>query len=144
MFVNKKAKFEYEFIRTEVAGIQLYGSEVKSISSGKMTMSESYCVFIGNELFVKNIHITENGTAYTHEPIRDRKLLLKRRELNKLKKDLVKGLTIVPYKIFKNSRGLYKIEVVLARGKNLYDKRQTIKDRDIKNEIRVISNLKDL
>jgi len=136
MVINKKVRYEYEFIRTELAGIQLQGSEVKSISSGKISMSESYCLFIGNELFVRNIHIAENGTAYTHQPIRDRKLLLKRRELNKLKKELINGLTIVPYKIFKNDRGLYKVEVVLAKGKKLYDKRQTIKDRDLKRDIK--------
>ena len=136
MVINKKVRYEYEFIRVEVAGIQLQGSEVKSISSGKISMSESYCLFIGNELFVRNIHIAENGTAYTHQPIRDRKLLLKRRELNKLKKELINGLTIVPYKIFKNDRGLYKVEVVLAKGKKLYDKRQTIKDRDLKRDIK--------
>lgn len=136
MVINKKVRYEYEFIRIEVAGIQLQGSEVKSISSGKISMSESYCLFIGNELFVRNIHIAENGTAYTHQPIRDRKLLLKRRELNKLKKELINGLTIVPYKIFKNDRGLYKVEVVLAKGKKLYDKRQTIKDRDLKRDIK--------
>jgi len=135
MIINRRVKFEYEFIRTEVAGIQLMGSEVKSINDGKITMSESFCLFIGDELFVKNIHITDNGTAYSHEPLRDRKLLLKRKELNKLKKDLIKGLTIVPYKVFKNDRGLYKIEIVLAKGKNLYDKRQSIKEKDIKREI---------
>ena len=135
MIVNRRIKFEYEFIRTEVAGIQLMGSEVKSINDGKITMGESFCLFIGDELFVKNIHITDNGTAYCHEPLRDRKLLLKRKELNKLKKDLIKGLTIVPYKVFKNDRGLYKIEIVLAKGKNLYDKRQSIKEKDIKREI---------
>ena len=136
MIVNKKVKFNYEFIRTETSGIQLTGSEVKAISNGKITMSESYCLFIGNELFVRNMHIPENGTAYTHEPIRDRKLLLKRRELNRLKKELINGLTIVPYKIFKNDRGLYKVEIVLGKGKNLYDKRQSIKDRDIKKDVR--------
>lgn len=135
MIINKKVKFHYDFIRTETSGIQLTGSEVKAISGGKITMSESYCLFIGNELFVRNIHIPENGTAYTHEPIRDRKLLLKRRELNRLKKELINGLTIVPYKIFKNDRGLYKVEIVLAKGKNLYDKRQSIKDKDIKREV---------
>jgi SsrA-binding protein len=135
MFVNKKAKFEYEFIRTEVAGMQLYGSEVKSIKDGKISMSEAFCVFIDDELYVKNINITGNGTAYSHEPIRDRKLLLKKKELVKLQKDLIKGFTIVPYKIFKNERGMFKIEIALARGKKLHDKRAAIKDRDIKKEI---------
>jgi len=128
MFVNKKAKFEYEFIRTEVAGIQLYGSEIKSIKDGKLSFNEAFCVFVDDELFVKNINISG-------EPIRDRKLLLKKRELVKLQKDLIKGFTIVPYKIFKNERGLFKIEIALGRGKKLHDKRATIKERDIKKEI---------
>jgi len=138
MITNKKVKFEYEFIRTEVAGMELKGSEVKGISGGRVSIKEAYCIFLGDELFVRNLNIPENGTAYTHEPMRDRKLLLKRRELNKLKTDLIKGLTIVPYKIFKNDRGLFKIEIVLGRGKKLYDKRQTIKERDIKKDIEII------
>jgi SsrA-binding protein len=138
MFVNKKARFEYEFIRTEVAGIQLHGSEVKSIKDGKISMTEAFCVFIGGELYVKNINITGNGTAYSHEPIRDRKLLLKKQELIKLQKDLIKGFTIIPYKIFKNERGVFKMEIALARGKKLHDKRATIKERDINREINKI------
>lgn len=135
MFVNKKAKFEYEFIRTEVAGMQLSGSEVKSIKDGKISMTEAFCVFVDGELYVKNINITGNGTAYSHEPTRDRKLLLKKKELVKLQKDLIKGFTIVPYKIFKNERNVFKIEIALARGKKLHDKRATIKERDINREI---------
>ncbi len=138
MFVNKKAKFEYEFIRTEVAGIQLHGSEVKSIKDGKVSMTEAFCVFIGDELYVKNINITGNGTAYSHEAIRDRKLLLKKQELVKLRKDLIKGFTVIPYKIFKNERGVFKMEIALARGKKLHDKRATIKERDISREINKI------
>ena len=92
-------------------------------------------MFVNGELYVKNINITGNGTAYSHEPIRDRKLLLKKQELVKLQKDLIKGLTIVPYKIFKNERGVFKIEIALARGKKLYDKRATIKEREIGREI---------
>lgn len=135
MFINKKAKFEYEFIRTEIAGIQLTGSEVKSIKAGKVSMTEGFCVFINDELYVKNINISGNGTAYSHEPTRDRKLLLKKKELVKLQKDLIKGFTIVPYKIFKNDRGIFKIEIALARGKKLYDKRAAIKERDFNKEI---------
>lgn len=132
--INKKVKFEYEFIRTEIAGIQLQGSEVKAIKDNKISMGESYCVFRNGELFVKNINISGNGTAYGHEPTRDRKLLLKKRELVKLEKDLIKGLAIVPYRLFKNERGCYKLEIVLGRGKKLHDKRATIKERDINRE----------
>jgi len=133
--VNKRVKFEYEVIRTEIAGIVLIGSEVKSIKSGKVSLSESYCVFINNELVLKNANITEMSSSYTHKSTQDRKLLLKKVELDRLKKELVKGLTIVPYRIFENERGLIKVEVVLGRGKKLHDKRDTIKNRDIEREI---------
>lgn len=133
--MNKRVKFEYEVIRTEIAGIVLIGSEVKSIKSGKVSLSESYCVFINNELVLKNANITEMSSSYTHKSTQDRKLLLKKVELDRLKKELVKGLTIVPYRIFENERGLIKVEVVLGRGKKLHDKRDTIKNRDIEREI---------
>jgi len=95
--VNKRVKFEYEVIRTEIAGIVLIGSEVKSIKSGKVSLSESYCTFINDELVLKNANITEMSSSYTHKSTQDRKLLLKKIELDRLKKELVKGLTIVPY-----------------------------------------------
>ena len=133
--VNKRVKFEYEVIRTEIAGIVLIGSEVKSIKSGKVSLSESYCTFINDELVLKNANITEMSSSYTHKSTQDRKLLLKKIELDRLKKELVKGLTIVPYRIFENERGLIKVEVVLGRGKKLHDKRDTIKNRDIEREI---------
>ncbi len=133
--VNKRVKFEYEVIRTEIAGIVLIGSEVKSIKSGKVSLSESYCAFINDELVLKNANITEMSSSYTHKSTQDRKLLLKKIELDRLKKELVKGLTIVPYRIFENERGLIKVEVVLGRGKKLHDKRDTIKNRDIEREI---------
>lgn len=134
--VNRKVKFEYETIDTYVAGIQLVGTEIKSIRNGKVSMVDSFCIFNKEgELFVNNIVITENDGSYTHVANRQRKLLLKKRELVKLKKDLIDGLTIVPYKIFSNSRGLFKIEIILAKGKKLYDKRQTIKKRDLDREL---------
>lgn len=133
--VNKKVRFEYEIIRTETAGIMLMGSEVKSIKSGKVSLSESYCTFINGELILKNANITEMTSAFTHKSTQDRKLLLKKVELERLQKELVKGLTIVPYRIFENERGLIKVEVVLGRGKKLHDKRDTIKNRDIQREI---------
>lgn len=133
--LNKKVRFEYEIIRTETAGIMLMGSEVKSIKSGKVSLSESYCTFINGELILKNANITEMTSAFTHKSTQDRKLLLKKVELERLQKELVKGLTIVPYRIFENERGLIKVEVVLGRGKKLHDKRDTIKNRDIQREI---------
>jgi SsrA-binding protein len=134
--VNKKAKFEYEFIRTEVGGIMLMGSEVKSIRDGKISLSESFCTFINDELFLRNASISEMSSDYTHKSNQDRKILLKRKELSRLQKELIKGLTIVPYRVFLNEKGLIKIEVVLAKGKKLYDKRETIKVRDLDREIK--------
>ena len=133
--VNKRAKFEYEFIRTEVGGIMLMGSEVKSIRDGKISLSESFCAFINGELFLRNANISEMSSDYTHKSNQDRKILLKRKELSRLQKELIKGLTIIPYRVFLNDKGLIKIEVVLAKGKKLYDKRETIKARDIEREI---------
>jgi SsrA-binding protein len=133
--VNKRAKFEYEFIRTEVGGIMLMGSEVKSIRDGKISLSESFCTFINGELFLRNANISEMSSDYTHKSNQDRKILLKRQELGKLQKELIKGLTIVPYRVFLNEKGLIKIEIALAKGKKLYDKRETIKQRDIEREI---------
>jgi SsrA-binding protein len=133
--VNKKVRFEYEILRTEVAGIMLIGSEVKSIKAGKVSLSESYCAFINGELILKNANITEMSSSYTHKSTQDRKLLLKKVELGRLQKELVKGLTIVPYRIFENERGLIKVEIVLGRGKKLHDKRETIKNRDVQKEI---------
>jgi SsrA-binding protein len=133
--INKKVRFEYEILRTETAGIMLMGSEVKSIKDGKVSLSESYCTFVNGELFLKNANITEMASSFTHKSKQDRKLLLKKVELNRFKKELVKGLTIVPYRIFENDKGLIKVEVVLGRGKNLHDKRETIKNRDLQREI---------
>jgi SsrA-binding protein len=139
--INKKAKFEYEFIQNYTCGIVLAGSEVKSIREGKVSLSESYCVFINGELFIKNSNISELKTSFGHKSNQDRKLLLKKQELNRLQKDLIKGLTIIPYRIFIDDRGLIKVEIVLARGKKLHDKRESIKIKDIKKEIsRTIKN----
>jgi SsrA-binding protein len=134
--VNKKVKFEYEFIQTEIAGIQLIGSEVKSIRENKASISESYCYFSNGELFVKGMNISDYGYGTFHETNRDRKLLLKKKELRKLENQLIKGLAIIPYRIFINDRGLIKIEIVLGRGKKLYDKRESIKNRDIDRDMK--------
>lgn len=134
--VNKKSKFEFTFIRTEISGIQLFGSEVKAIRLGKVSLVDSFCFFNENELFVKNININNDGSVFSHSPVRDRKLLLKKRELTKLKNDLIDGLTIVPYRLFVNDRGMVKVEIALAKGKKLYDKRETIKKRDVEREIK--------
>lgn len=134
---NKRASFEFFFLEQFTAGLALLGSEIKSIRQGKFNMSDSYCLFDNNELNVRNLHISpyEKSTYYNHEPLRDRKLLLKKRELKRLELKLTdQGLTIVPTRLFINERGLAKLEIALAKGKKLYDKRDTIKDRDLKRE----------
>lgn len=130
---NKKAKFEYELLDTYVAGIVLAGTEIKSIREGKASISQSFCEFNDNdELFVINMQVDEYSHAshFNHRPKAARKLLLHRRELRKLQKEVnTSGLTIVPLNLFINDRGLAKIKIALAKGKKLYDKRETIKDR---------------
>lgn len=134
---NKRAKFEYEFIDSYVAGIVLFGTEVKAVRNGKISLSDSFCIFHKGELILKNV-VIDKGSGYTHEPNRDKKLLLNKKEINKLLKDLKDGLTIIPYKIFNNERGIIKVEIKLAKGKKLWDKRETIKNRDISKQIRNI------
>ena len=133
--LNRKAKFEYEFLDTYTAGLQLVGTEVKSIRSGKVSLVDCFCMFVDGELYLKNLVVNSENLHFSHIPNRDRKLLLNRKELKKLNKDLIDGLTIIPYKIFTNQKGLIKVEVILARGKKLHDKRETIKNRDIQKEI---------
>lgn len=133
--INRKAKFDYHLERSEVAGIQLLGSEVKAIRLGHINMADSFCTFENGELWVRGIHITSQGNAYSHEPTRTRKVLLKRKELNKFEKELVKGYSIIPYRIFSNERGFLKVEIFLAKGKKQFDKRETIKERDIQRDL---------
>lgn len=134
--VNKKARFEYEFLQTEIVGIQLVGSEVKSIRQGKVSISEGYCYFKGGELFVKGMNISDYGFGSFHETVRDRKLLLKRKELDDLESKLINGLTIVPYRVFLNDKGLIKMEIALSKGKKIHDKRESIKSRDIDRDMK--------
>ncbi len=135
---NRRAKFDYQFLDTYTAGLVLKGTEIKSIREGKAGLSDSYCYFKNDELFVKNFHITEYADAsfYNHEPLRERKLLLSRQELNKLHKKVKdQGLTIVPVKLFINDRGFAKLNIALAKGKKSYDKRDDIKKKDIEREM---------
>jgi len=130
---NKKAGFEFYLLEKFIAGIVLSGTEIKSVRAGKVSLNDAYCSFVNNELFIKNMHIAEydHGNIYNHEPKRDRKLLLTKRELKKLRsKNVEKGVTVVPTQMFINDKGFAKIEIALAKGKKLYDKRDTIKDRD--------------
>ena len=135
---NKRATFDYELIERFVAGIQLFGTEIKSIRDGKAGLVDTFCSFINDELWVRNMYIAEYffGTYNNHEIRRDRKLLLKKRELKKLQKATKEsGLTIVPVKLFLNERGLAKLEIALAKGKKQYDKRQSLKEKEDKREM---------
>ncbi|PJR04404.1 SsrA-binding protein SmpB [Avrilella dinanensis] len=132
---NKRAKFEYEILDKYVAGIVLAGTEIKSIRMGKANITDSFCEFSNGELFAINTHIEEYsfGTHYNHKAKSERKLLLNKRELKSLEKSVqTKGLTIVPLRLFINEKGLAKMEIALGKGKKLYDKRETIKDRESK------------
>lgn len=136
---NRKARFEYEILDTFTAGIVLRGTEIKAIREGKASIAESFCEFNSKgELFVINMTIQEysHATHYNHNPKSERKLLLNRSELKKLEKEVKNsGLTIIPLVLFTNNKGLAKIDIALARGKKLYDKRQTIKERDTKKQL---------
>lgn len=142
---NKKAYHDFEIIEKFIAGIVLLGTEVKSVRMGKISLSDSYCYFIKNELFVRNMQITEYAFAsfYNHAAGRERKLLLNRSELKRLERKVREtGLTIIPLRIFINDKGLVKLEIGLARGKKLYDKRETIKLKDTKRQFERNQKLK--
>jgi SsrA-binding protein len=135
---NRKARFEYEILDKYVAGIKLAGTEIKAIRQGKASIAESFCEFQNHELFVINMTVEEysHATHFNHDPKSARKLLMKRRELNKLEKEVKNsGQTIVPLRMFINDRGLAKLQIALAKGKKLYDKRETIKDRESKRRL---------
>jgi SsrA-binding protein len=136
---NKKARFQYEILDKYNAGIVLTGTEIKSIRNSKASIAESFCEFNDNgELFVVNMTIEEYlyGTYYNHKPKATRKLLLNRKELKKLNKEVQNtGLTIIPLRLYINDKGYAKLDIALAKGKKLYDKRETIKDRDNKRNL---------
>ena len=138
--VNRKARYEYHLDKTFVAGLQLLGSEIKSIREHDVNINDAYCYFKGNELYVKNMYIKEYDQAYkgqNHEPRRERKLLLNRSELDKIKKKLeTKGYTIVALKLFINKKGWAKLEIALGKGKKLYDKKDAIQKREEEINVR--------
>ena len=135
---NKRARFEYNILDKYVAGLQLSGTEIKSIRNSKVNLSDSFCSFKDNELYIIGMYIDEYefGNYTNHSPKRERKLLLNRYELDKIRKKIVDlGLTIIPLCLFINDKGWAKIEIAVAKGKKLHDKRNTIKDRDIQRDI---------
>jgi SsrA-binding protein len=136
---NRQAYFEYYIDDKYVAGIMLTGTEVKSLREGKASFNDSYCIFNKGELWLKSFNISESshGTVNNHDPVRERKLLLNRRELKKLEAKIKeKGYTIIPLRLFFNEKNLAKLEIGLGKGKKLHDKRETIKQRDTERELK--------
>lgn len=135
---NRKASFEYQLMIQFTAGIMLTGTEIKAIRAGKATITDAYCTFVKEELFVRNMHIQEYemGNIFNHEPKRDRKLLLNKTELSKLRGKMKdKGFTIVPLQMFLSESGFAKLDIALARGKKLFDKRESLKDKDVQRDM---------
>ncbi|MBU3714035.1 MAG: SsrA-binding protein SmpB [Ferruginibacter sp.] len=137
--LNRKANFEYYFDDKYIAGIVLRGTEIKSIRNGKVSFADSFCYFHHGELYVKHLHIAvyDFGTHANHDPLRERKLLLNRRELRKLESKIKeKGYSIIPLKFLFSEKGIAKLEIGLGKGKKLYDKRETIKEREAKRHLK--------
>jgi SsrA-binding protein len=135
---NKKASHDYEFLEKFIAGIILTGTEIKSIRLGKATLADSYCQFSNGELFLKGMHISEYwwGNLNNHDPMRERKLLLNKKELKKIERKVKEtGLTIIVIKVFLNERGFAKAEIAISKGKKEYDKRETLKRKDSDREL---------
>jgi SsrA-binding protein len=141
--LNKKAGFEYILLQKYTAGMQLTGTEVKSVRLGNANINDAFCFFKGEELYIRNMNIGtfKQGSIYNHEPLRVRKLLLKKKELVKIKnKSSEKGVTIIPIKIFESERGFLKIEIALGQGKKSFDKRESIKERDVERSLRRVES----
>ena len=138
---NRRAYFDYTILDRYTAGIQLYGTEIKSIRDSRASLADTYCQFVGNELWVKQMHIAhyQFGSYANHETKRDRKLLLTKRELRKLhRQTLESGKTIIPLSLFINEKGLAKVEIALCQGKHDYDKRQALREKDMQREISLV------
>ncbi len=137
--INRKARFEYHILESFNAGMVLQGTEIKSIREGNINMTEAYCLIDENGIVLKNMHISEfkNGGHYNHAPLRDRRLLLKKREINKIKEALKeRGVTLIPLRLFSGERGYAKLEIAIAKGKKNFDKREDIKQKDIEREMK--------
>ena len=136
---NRSAYYEYFIDATYEAGIMLLGTEVKSLRAGRASFNDSYCQVHKGEVWIKSLHIAEysHGTTNNHDPLRERKLLLQKREIRKIEPSLKeKGYTLIPLRIFLSSKNLVKVEIGLAKGKKLYDKRETIKQKDVEREMK--------
>lgn len=143
---NKKAYFEYYVLDEFTAGMVLQGTEIKSIRAGKASIAEAYCAFAGNELFIKNMNIAEYdyGTYNNHDPKRERKLLLNRRELKKLLNKIKEsGLTIIPLLLFISPEGYAKLKIAICKGKKMYDKRESLKDNETRRDLERKETYKD-
>jgi SsrA-binding protein len=135
---NKRARFEYHLLDDYVAGVQLTGTEIKSIRNGKASILEAYCVMSEGEVWIRNMHVTEyeNASFYNHKPRGDRKLLLNKKEILKIEKFLkIKGNTLVPLRMFLSEKGWIKLEIACAQGKKLHDKREDLKEKDDKRDM---------
>lgn len=143
---NKKARFEYQLLEKYIAGIQLTGTEIKSIRNGKASIVEAYCVVVNGEVWIRNMHIAayEQGSYNNHQPRSDRKLLLNKKEIAKIEKFLKdKGNTLVPLRMFISEKGWAKLEIACAKGKKIHDKRQDLKEKSDKREMdRALKNFK--
>ena len=140
-FNNKKASFNYVLIEKLEVGIELKGSEIKSIREGQVSLQEAHCIVLGGEIFVRsmNIAIYNESSIYNHDPIRERKLLLKKKEIERFRsKSEEKGLTIIPTKLYFTKKGIAKMEIALAKGKKLHDKRESMKKKDHDRELKLI------
>jgi SsrA-binding protein len=135
---NRKAKHEYEFLERWTAGISLTGSEVKSIKAGNVDFTGAWCELRQGQCFLRELYIKESASAFSHSGKRERTLLLTKKELKKLDKMMDKGLTIIPVSIFVNPKGLIKLSIALAKGKKLWDKRQSLKERDQARETQAV------
>jgi SsrA-binding protein len=135
---NKRARFEYHLTDTFVAGMQLSGTEIKSIRNSKASILEAYCIYSNGEVWIRNMHVTEyeNGSFYNHKPRADRKLLLNKKEIKQIEKFLqVKGNTLIPLRMFLSEKGWIKLEFAFAVGKKLHDKRHDLKEKDDKRDM---------
>ena len=136
---NKSATYEYFIDATYTAGIMLLGTEVKSIKDGRVSFNDSYCIIHDGEIFIKSLHISpySHGTVNNHNPDRDRKLLLQKREIKKIQALLKeKGYTLIPLSIYLNDKNFIKMDIGLAKGKKLYDKRESIKKKDVERDLK--------